>query len=110
MTTTAAAHALRTAMLIAVIGAAVAVGLIVGALSDARQRNAGYPIGWQPGPGAPVSLVADAAFSLEALDAVRAARGDAAQAQGTDEDEAESDYHQRHPEQTRSNRIPDFVE
>lgn len=107
MNTTATA-VLRTAGLAIVLAAAIATGLIVGALFEARQHNAGYPIGWQPGPGAPVTRMADAAFSLEALDAVRAARGDVVV-----EQQAESDYHDRHPELTKSKgstRVPDFVE
>jgi hypothetical protein len=109
MNTSPAAGVIRTMGVALVLAAAIAAGLVVGNALDARQSAAGYPIGWQPGPGAPLARSADASFSIDALDAVRVARGDTATLQAPAE-QIESDYHDRHPEITRSTRIPDFVE
>ncbi len=111
--TTAAVRSARTIALVAVLGAAAALGLVFGAALNERSPNGettnGYPPGWRGGAAIPVSRVAAQSFSLDALDAVRIARGDAAApASGVDE----IDYFKRHPQLTgpKPARIPANVE
>ena len=78
MTANAFGTAARTVALALVLAAAAAVGLVVGnALNGRADTNAGYPAGWQGGAAAPIARTAQAAFSLDAIAAVQAARGDA---------------------------------
>ena len=100
----------RIVALATVLAFAAAFGLAVGnVLNEQRGNltNAGYPEGWSGGAAAPVSRTATAVFSQSALEAVQAARGDSPDASA---DTEPSDYHQRHPEVTRSTRIPANVE
>jgi hypothetical protein len=78
MNATAFVTAARAVGLALVILAAAASGLVVGnALQGLAGTNAGYPPGWQGGAAAPMARTADAVFSIDAISAVRAARGDA---------------------------------
>ena len=93
MNASAIGTAARAAVLAAVIALAATVGLMVGnALQGRGSTNAGYPEGWAGGAAVPVSRTADASFSLDAIGAVQAARGDAAAAATPDY----VDYAQRH--------------
>ena len=111
--TTAAVGSARMIALAAVLGAAAVLGLAVGTALNERSPEGGtingYPPGWQGGAAIPVSRVAAQSFSLDALDAVRVTRGDAAApAAAVDE----SDYFMRHPQLTgpKATRIPANVE
>jgi hypothetical protein len=78
MTGTAFVTAARAVGLALVLVLAAASGLMVGNAIQGRDVwNAGYPDGWQGGAAAPRSITADSAFSLDAISAVQAARGDA---------------------------------
>ena len=80
----------RVVALTTILIFAAATGLAVGDLLNAERAsstNAGYPDGWQGGAAVPVSRTATASFSIEALEAVQATRGDRP---------AESDYALRH--------------
>jgi hypothetical protein len=99
---TAAATSVRIAVLAAVLGAAAILGLAFGSALDGRTAEVGtvngYPPGWQG--VAPIPVAQHARFSLEALDAVRVARGDPA-APATEPVPATddvSDIFLRHPE------------
>jgi hypothetical protein len=92
MNATAIGTATRAFGLAAVIVLAAVVGLMVGDALQGRGTNAGYPEGWQGGAAVPLSRTADTSFSLDAIGAVQAARGDAAAAAKPDY----VDYAQRH--------------
>ena len=78
MTGTAFVTAARAVGLALVLVLAAASGLIVGnAIQGRDATNVGYPVGWPGGAAAPQSITADSAFSLDAISAVQAARGDA---------------------------------
>lgn len=120
----------RIVALAAILVLAAVLGLAVGTMINERagegQAVAGYPPGWQGGAAAPVARVATAAFSAEALDALRVTRGDMTEPTAAGEESdyfqrhpesrqtnaAESDYHQRHPELTEqpATRIPPGIE
>lgn len=99
MFASAASGSARIVGLALILALAAVLGLAVGnALnerSDEGRTNAGYPVGWNGGARVPISRTATAAFSIDALDAVRIARGDAAAPIAPSE---ESDYFQRHPQ------------
>ena len=81
MNGTAFGTAARTAAIGAILVIAAALGLVVGnALNGIGDRsattNAGYPAGYQGGAAIPGTRTAAAAFSLDAIAAVQAARGD----------------------------------
>lgn len=79
MNASAIGTATRAIGLAIVIVLAATVGLMVGnALQGRATTNAGYPAGWQGGAAIPLSRTADTSFSLDAIGAVQAARGDAA--------------------------------
>lgn len=85
--------AARAVGLAIVIALAATVGLMVGnALQGRGTTNAGYPEGWSGGAAIPLSRTAEADFSLDAIGAVQAARGDAAAPARPDY----ADYGQRH--------------
>jgi hypothetical protein len=93
MNASAIGTATRAFGLAVVIVLAAAVGLMVGnALQGLSTTNAGYPEGWQGGAAVPLSRTADTTFSLDAIGAVQAARGDAATAARPNY----VDYAQRH--------------
>ena len=95
MNASAIGTATRAFGLAVVIVLAATVGLMVGnALQGRGTTNAGYPEGWQGGAAVPLSRTADSSFSLDAIGAVQAARGDAAAAAKPDY----LDYAQRHPQ------------
>lgn len=109
---TAAIGPARVIVLVSVLGLAGVVGLAAGtalnersAESEAAQTINGYPPGWHGGAAIPASRTATSTFSVEALDAVRATRGDV-MAPATEVEE--SDYFQRHPQLTggKATRIP----
>jgi hypothetical protein len=119
----------RIVALAAILVLAAALGLAVGTMINERAGEgrtvSGYPTGWQGGAAAPISRVATAAFSTEALDALRVTRGDVSEATAAGEESdyfqrhagtqkaraEESDYHQRHPELTElPTRIPPGIE
>lgn len=78
MNATGFVTAARTVGLALILLAAAATGLVVGnAIQGRSDTNAGYPLGWQGGAAAPMARTADSAFSLDAISAVQAARGDA---------------------------------
>ncbi|MDQ2690056.1 MAG: hypothetical protein M3Y29_07270 [Chloroflexota bacterium] len=82
----------RAVGLALILTAAAAVGILTGNLIQGRaDNNAGYPEGWQGGAAVPVSRTATAAFSLDAIADLQAARGDAPA-----ETEEYVDYAQRH--------------
>jgi len=130
MITTAAGGFARIVALAAILVLAAVLGLAVGTLINDRagegQTVAGYPAGWQGGAAVPVGRIGTAAFSSEALDAVRVTRGDGSEATAAGEESdyfqrhaetqkaraEESDYHQRHPELTQlpATRIPPGIE
>ncbi len=77
MNSSAINQAARATVVVIVLGLAAAFGLVVGnAIQSGPSTNAGYPAGYQGGAAVPASKVASATFSLEALEALRAARGD----------------------------------
>jgi hypothetical protein len=79
MNASAIGTATRAVGLVIVIVLAATVGLMVGnALQGRGATNAGYPEGWAGGAAVPLSRTADTSFSLDAIGAVQAARGDAA--------------------------------
>lgn len=93
MNASAIGTATRAVGLAIVIVLAATVGLMVGnALQGRGTTNAGYPEGWQGGAAVPLSRTADTSFSLDAISAVQAARGDAAAPATPDY----IDYAQRH--------------
>lgn len=93
MNASAIGTATRAVGLVIVLVLAATVGLMVGnALQGRATTNAGYPEGWQGGAAVPLSRTADASFSLDAIKAVQAARGDAAAPATPDY----VDYGQRH--------------
>ena len=78
MTATPFTIAARVVALAVVLALAAALGVIVGnAIQGRADTNLGYPAGWQGGAGVPRSITAQAAFSLDAVAAIQAARGDA---------------------------------
>ena len=100
----------RIVALATLLAFAAAFGLAVGnVLNEQRATgaNAGYPEGWGGGAAIPITRTATAVFSQSALEAVQVARGDTAAASSAAEP---TDYFQRHPEVTRSTRIPPNVE
>ena len=81
MNGTAFGTAARTVAIGAILVIAAALGLVVGnALNGVGDRSAttsaGYPAGYQGGAAIPGTRTATAAFSLDAIEAVQAARGD----------------------------------
>jgi hypothetical protein len=103
MNASAIGTATRAFGLAVVIVLAATVGLMVGnALQGRGTTNAGYPEGWQGGAAVPLSRTADSSFSLDAIGAVQAARGDAAAASKPDY----LDYAQRHPQVNAESSAP----
>jgi hypothetical protein len=103
MNASAIGTATRAFGLAVVIVLAATVGLMVGnALQGRGTTNAGYPEGWQGGAAVPLSRTADSSFSLDAIGAVQAARGDAAAAAKPDY----LDYAQRHPQVKAESSVP----
>jgi hypothetical protein len=106
---TAAFGPARVIVLVSVLGLAGVVGLAAGAALNERSAESqtinGYPPGWHGGAAIPASRTATSIFSVEALDAVRATRGDA-MAPATEVEQ--SDHFQRHPQLTgpKATRIP----
>lgn len=102
---TAAIGSARVIVLVSVLGLAGVVGLAAGTALNERSAQGqtinGYPPGWHGGAAVPVNRAATSTFSIEALDAVRATRGDAAAPATRAE---ESDYFQRHPQLTGPSR------
>ena len=93
MNASAIGTATRAFGLAVVIVLAATVGLMVGnALQGLSTTKAGYPEGWHGGAAVPLSRTADTTFSLDAIGAVQAARGDAAAAARSEY----LDYAQRH--------------
>ena len=113
---TAAMGPARVIVLVSVLGLAGIVGLAAGTAlnersteSQASQTINGYPPGWHGTAAIPASQTATSTFSVEALDAVRATRGDV-MAPATQVEE--SDYFQRHPQTSggKATRIPSNAE